>query len=76
MQGGLIYEHKHNSDDGKFTVFTVKDNLLFVGCKKGSVIVFDLVNGSFIKQIPFMYKLFKPFYLNNLDNIHKKVIDL
>ncbi|CDW81551.1 UNKNOWN [Stylonychia lemnae] len=63
VRGGLLYEQKHHEQNGKFTVFCIRNAILYSGCEKGSIVVFDLLNGQFIKQIPFQPKLLKPYFI-------------
>jgi hypothetical protein len=37
---------------------------MYCGTAKGAVVVFDLLKGTFIKQIPFQTKLFNGFFFN------------
>lgn len=48
--------------NGKFTVFTVSGTLIFCGTTKAVVVVFDLLKGSFVKQIPYQQKLFGTYF--------------
>lgn len=59
--GGLIFEHKKNDVNGAFTCFSIQGTLLYCGTEKGPVVVFDLLKGNFVKQIPFPSKIFDPY---------------
>lgn len=64
MSGGLLYEQKHNEQIGKYTCFTISKTQLICGTKNGTTVHFNLLNGQFIKQIPFQIKLLKPFFVD------------
>jgi hypothetical protein len=52
-RGGLIYEHQKNDVNGYFTCFNVQGSLIYTGTEKGAIVVFDLLKGNFVKQVPY-----------------------
>eukprot|EP00347_Sterkiella_histriomuscorum_P023961 403332785 len=63
LTGQLLYEQKSNEQDGQFTCLTIQRTQLVCGTQKGALVFFNVLNGTFIKQIPFQSKLLKPFYV-------------
>jgi hypothetical protein len=51
--GGILYEHKPNDINGKFTKIYIQGTLIYAGTEKGTVVVFESLSGEFIKQMPF-----------------------
>ena len=45
------------------TAVLIKVYVFFIHFNLGIVVVFDLLNGAFIKQIPYQAKMFKSYYL-------------